>query len=697
MSSAYATTQQERLIECSKAIHDVVHSRNVGKDCRIPIFGFGATILLNLLFLILQDNIELKARAMGVWEVISGLQTLNHGLPMDAAARLIADLKAKIDGKVADERAKARQELVMPYLKLSPKEIILAFNAESSGVLLDIPEALFTGPLFTNVERNRYAAWRNITHILPWVPACDADPLTQFDPLNWRSWHWLTHVEFAYAANIHGLPKQMLATRGPIFDYCDSTAHGMVALRGEYNAATTDEQIRTLAKSYNVFVDQQNSSATLLSNHKTTTAVDKALNDQCLLFFSSTFTPAILALVKTQILREDWAAAYSLIVATYSVNRPNELLPTRDIEAAIQQLKHDPYKFKVAETLVVFDQMMVLLHLAHYTNKPGALRPGATLALIKHNIRVSLPMTDAAFTLAHPGVTRHVEAHDMRELLLGVFRGVEHYQHKVDDWTYTKKTVTFAEIRDNLLSQETKPLKPRQPTPFAANACFFNPMDPEGTTSATSNEANQSALYVGAKGLDPHKAALQIPCLVCSSNKQRITNGSSHDAARCRNMRQMAENPYLAQQRGFTASLHSLGLPSASELIKLGDSLGHMNKSRLDNAARPPSPGSSRPFDEKRKASPSGQPAYPNQRNRFNPQTGSRQSSRRNSPAPSRPSSPSTRPHSPGGSILPRPPSPGSATTTQDPFLRGLQNPAFAEMLRSAIEKTVEKAMADRK
>ena len=72
MSSAYATTQQERLIECSKAIH----SRNVGKDCRIPIFGFGATILLNLLFLILQDNIELKARAMGVWEVISGLQTV---------------------------------------------------------------------------------------------------------------------------------------------------------------------------------------------------------------------------------------------------------------------------------------------------------------------------------------------------------------------------------------------------------------------------------------------------------------------------------------------------------------------------------------------------------------------------------------------------------------------------------------------
>ena len=689
--SAYATTLQERLTECCKAVQDVIHSKNVDKDCRIPIFGFGATVLLNLMFVILQDNIELKARAMGVWEVISGLQTLNHNLPMDAAAILIRDLKSKIDGKISDERAKARQDLLMPYLRLTPKDIIIAFNSESSGVLMDIPETLFTGPSFTNLERNRYAAWRNVTHLIPWAPACDADPLTTFNPLVWQSWHWLDRNEFAHATNVHGLPKQLLATRGPIFEYCDQTAHGMVSYRGQYTAASTADEVRALARSYNVLVEQQNSSVSMLSDHKTATAVDKALNDQCLLFFTTTFAPPILASVKTELLREDWAAAYALIVNRYSVNQPNESLPTRDIEAAIGQLRHDPYKYKVAETLVVFDSMLVLLHLAHHVNRPAAPRPGATIAAIKHNLRLSLPMTDAAFTLAHPGVTRYVEAREMRELLLGVFRGVDHFKNKVDGWTYTKKTIAFAEIREGLLAEETMPLKPRQPTPFAASV-GVDPMDP---TSASGPEHSALAFQHGPAKASPSQLATQVPCIVCLSNTQRYANGSNHDAARCRAVKTFQEMPSLAYQRGYTTSLAGLGLPSAAELIKMGDSLGPMKR---QDSTRQPSPSAiAIPGSNKRPISPSSQNPYPAQRNRFNPQTGSRQNSRRNSPAPSRPSSPSNRPRSPGGSILPRPPSPGTTTTTQDPFVRGLQNPAFAEMLRSAIEKTVEKAMADRK
>ena len=128
----------------------------------------------------------------------------------------------------------------------------------------------------------------------------------------------------------------------------------------------------------------------MLADHQTSTAVDKKLNDQCLLFFSSTFTPSILAEFKGEIIREEWAVAYAAIVARYSINRPNEQLPTQDIEASIKTLKHDPHNRKVVETLVVFDSLMVLLNFSHYVNDPTSPRPGATLDLVKHNLRLSL-------------------------------------------------------------------------------------------------------------------------------------------------------------------------------------------------------------------------------------------------------------------------------------------------------------------
>ena len=67
--SAYAITTENRLRECLKAVQDVITSNFTDKDCRTPIFGFAATSLLTLTFVILQDNVERKARNMGVWEV----------------------------------------------------------------------------------------------------------------------------------------------------------------------------------------------------------------------------------------------------------------------------------------------------------------------------------------------------------------------------------------------------------------------------------------------------------------------------------------------------------------------------------------------------------------------------------------------------------------------------------------------------
>ena len=328
--SAYAITQEERLRECLKAIQDVIQSKNVDADCRIPIFGFAAASLLTLTFVVLQDNIERKARAMGVYEVITGTRILRHNEPMDAARMLVDNLKSKIRGQISQDRERFRAEIMMKFVHLSPKNIILTFNEYGTGVVLDIPEPLFSSPLLTAAERTRYAVWRNTTHVLPWVPTCNADPLTQFDERNWQTWQFLTDVEFDFAANIHGIPKPLLASRGAVFEYCNDTAHAMATQRGQLTLLSTDAQVRDLAERYNVLVELTNTSVTMLADHKASVAVDKALNDKSLLFFSTTFSPSILAQVKTEMLREDWAGAYAIIVAAYSVNKPNEQLPTRD-------------------------------------------------------------------------------------------------------------------------------------------------------------------------------------------------------------------------------------------------------------------------------------------------------------------------------------------------------------------------------
>ena len=391
--SAYAISNENRLRECLKAVQDVIKSNSTDKDCRTPIFGFAATSLLTLTFVILQDNIERKARNMGVWEVISGTRVLRHKEPMDSARMLINNLKSKIRGQISKERVTRRGDLLMPYLNLSSKNVILTFNENTTGNPLEIPDALFSGPMFTNLERGRYAAWRNTTHAIVWAPTCNATPATQFVANLWTTWAWLTDAEFIYAANQYGIPKQLLGTRGPVFDMCDGMALGMAALRGNYTATSTDAEVRQLAEDYDVLVDLTNTNVTMLADHQASTAVDKKLNDQCLLFFSSTFTPSILAEFKGEILREEWAIAYAAIVARYSVNRPHEQLPTEDIVSAIKTLKHDPHKHKVAETLVVFDSLMVLLNLAHYINEPASPRPGATLDLVKHNLRLSLSLS----------------------------------------------------------------------------------------------------------------------------------------------------------------------------------------------------------------------------------------------------------------------------------------------------------------
>ena len=685
--SAYATSTENRLRECLKAVQDVIKSNSTDKDCRTPIFGFAATSLLTLTFVILQDNVERKARNMGVWEVVSGTRTLRHKEPMDSARMLINNLKSKIRGQISKERVARRGDMLMPYLSLSSKNLILTFNENTSGTPLEIPETLFSGPTFSNLERGRYAAWRNTTHAILWAPTCNATPATQFVPNLWTTWNWLTDAEFVYAANQYGTPKQLLATRGPVFDMCDSMALGMAALRGNYTATSTDAEVRQLAEDYDVLVDLTNTNVTMLADHQTSTAVDKKLNDLCLLFFTSTFTPSILAEFKGEILREEWAIAYAAIVAQYSVNRPNEQLPTEDIVAAIKTLKHDPHRHKVAETLVVFDSLMVLLNLAHYVNEPASPRPGATLELIKNNLRLSLPFTDDAFSLAYPGVHLHVKSFASRQLLLGVFQGVHHFEHKVDDWIFTKISVPFCEIREGLTALESKPMKPLHPAPFAASASSINAMDPTGADTAP--PPSLSAFSVHTQG-GAYKAATHVPCVICVTNQLTASNGASHDAARCRAAKVYTEAPHLAAAKGFK-SLHSLGLPSVDELSKLGDSLGPMPPSRARSPNDNQQPGANR---FKRSPSPSTQ-RYPNSRARGNSQTGSRPNSRPNS----RPTTPTTsRPNSPGARGNDRSSSSsGRDRNPRDSFLDALTNPSYMAMVKAAIEKSVDAAMNERK
>ena len=680
--SAYAITTENRLRECLRAVQDVIKSTSTDKDCRTPIFGFAATALLTLTFVILQDNVERKARAMGVWEIISGLRILRHKEPMDSAKMLIANLKSKIRGQISKDREARRGDMLMKYLHLSTKEVILTFNENTTSAPLEIPEVLFNGPNFTNQEHQRYAAWRNTTHAVVWAPACNANPTTQFNANNWQTWQWLTNDEFVYAANQFGTPKQLLGIRGPVFDLCDSMAHGMAAYRGELTATSTDEQVRQLAEKYDVLVDLSNTSVTMLADHQTSTAVDKKLNDQCLLFFSSTFSPPILAEIKTELLREDWAAAYTAIVARYSVNRPNEQLPTRDIEAAIKSLKHDPYQHKIAETLVVFDSLMVLLNLAHYVNEPTTPRPGATLDLVKHNLRDSLPLSDEAFSLAYPGVTRHIKAFASRELLLGVFQGVNHYESKVDDWIYTRISVSFQNIRDGLTALEKKPMKPRLPAPFAAPASSTNATDPDVCDSAPP-PPSFSAYAINIQGSDP-KAATQVPCVLCSSNTQRALNSSSHDAARCRFVKMILEMPTLARQKGFTTNLTSLGLPTAEELLHFSYSLGPMRRSNSRLRFPSESPSNSYADSRKRLAPPNSLPHPPP---KYNPYTGSRLAT----PTSSRPVSPTTASDPISGTL-----STDVFALLQSTNFKAMLNKSISETMKESVKETLEKILNEK-
>ena len=151
--SAYAITQENRLRECLRAVQDVIKSNYTDKDCRTPIFGLAATSLLTLTFVILQDNVERKARAMGVWEVISGLRILRHKEPMDSARTLVNNLKSKIRGQISKDREARRGDMLMQYLRLSPKEVILTYNENATGPPLEIPETLFSSPtLFSKIS-----------------------------------------------------------------------------------------------------------------------------------------------------------------------------------------------------------------------------------------------------------------------------------------------------------------------------------------------------------------------------------------------------------------------------------------------------------------------------------------------------------------------------------------------------------------
>ena len=708
----------ERSKTCLVAIHDVIHARNVSKDSKTPIFGSAPTLLLPLTFIILLDNIERKAKNLGVWEVINGrgrLGCLEHNVPLDAEARLIRNLKRRIDAEISNASAKIKTELVMEYHKLSQKDIIATFNRRNIGLgpQLEIPNDLFISAEYKPAERLALAHLRNTSYLIPFVPACDADPLTPFIVTQWTTWRRLTRLEFSEAVNRYGTPLPLLGTNGPIFEHCESIAYGLAQDRGNYDLTNTNAEIRTLAQAYGVLVEEETNMSLLTSKHKTNTAVDKATNTSCLQFFETTFSPPILSLVHARIVAEDWAGAWTFIHAQYSVNAPNRKLPTADILGTTALLKHDPHRFKVSETMNVFETLLVLLNVAHHTNDTASPRPGATMPQIKLNLRSSLPLSDAAFTAAYPNVPRYVKDYTIRDLLLGVFAGVDHYAHMVEGWKFRKLDVLYPAILQQLIAQEAVPLK--TPRPFAA-AVGFDPMNPLPFSSNPPLPPGDghSALSAGTARPTPVQLALQVPCVLCSTNDQRHGPAKSHDAARCHGLRDIADRPQLARSKGFMSDPISLGLPPIADLITLGETLGPMTKRDItsrprspsslpfvDRSKRPASPSSSSSSNRfnPRTGSPSNAPSASSQdkRPRYNPRTGSRQNSRQGSPASSRPPSPSNRPRSPGSSILKPTSSANQARENRDAFVSILQDPAYVEMLRCAIEKTVDKAMADRR
>ena len=678
MSNELDLSALERTKTCFVAIHDVINARNVQKDSKIPIFGNAPTLLLPLTFIILLDNIERKAKNMGVWEVINGRTTLDHNLPHDAESKLIRNLKRRIDAEISRDSAKIKTELVMEYQKMSQKDIIATFNRRSIGLghQLEIPNDLFASAEYRPAERIALAAIRNTSWVIPFAPACNANSLTLFVHTNWATWRNLTRAEMFEAVNRFGTPLQLLGTKGPIFEHCESVAYGLATDRGNYDLTTTPAEIRTLAQAYGVLVEEETNMSLLTSKHKSNTAVDKATNTSCLQFYETTFSPPILSLVHARMIAEDWAGAWTFLHTRFSVNAPNRQLPTADILAATAQLKHDPHRYRISETMNVFETLLVLLNVAHHTNDPGSPRPGATMAQIKLNLRSSLPLCDADFAHTHIGVPRYIKDYTIRELLLGVFSGVDHYANLVEGWKFRKLDVQYPAILQQLIAQEAVPLK--TPKPFAG-AVGFDPMNPFSPSPPLPPPTDgHSALAVGSMRRTPIQLALQVPCVLCSANPQRHGAAPSHDAARCLAVKDIAERPPLARSKGYTTDPTSLGLPTIPELISLSESLGPMTKGRTV-AARPRSPA---PAD-KRKRSPSPSTAT---RNRYNPRTGSRQPSRQPSPATSRPSSPGTK----SGA------SPITTQSAMSSILAALKSPDFRSLIKDAVQETVKETLNEK-
>ena len=94
---------------------------------------------------------------------------------MDSAIMLINSLKSKNRGQISRDCETNRRDMLMQYLRLSPKDVILVYNENAMGPPLEIPETLSNSPAFSNAERHRYAAWRNTTHGLYWAPLCNVD------------------------------------------------------------------------------------------------------------------------------------------------------------------------------------------------------------------------------------------------------------------------------------------------------------------------------------------------------------------------------------------------------------------------------------------------------------------------------------------------------------------------------------------
>jgi hypothetical protein len=236
---------------------------------------------------------------------------------------------------------------------------------------------------------------------------------------------------------------------------------------------------------------------------------------------------------------------------------------------------------KINQTFQYFDTMLQILQYVHYLNEPLLPMPGVGAIAVKANIAATSLMTNAQFAAIHVGVARYIHHNTVRQWNCGLFAGSTKYEKRAHDYLHTKDSKTIIEIREELNKMESAP--DRDNSNYKANytadgnsSSSADHTDLQSTVSGMSMQASANYTQTGNATPEQTAKALKVACEICISNTMRTIAGTSHDAARCKQVQNILDNPAQSIRDGFTKDLNSLGLPPAKILLELGRALGPM-------------------------------------------------------------------------------------------------------------------------